>query len=1001
MCSLLNRIDAVWRRIRTVDWQAFFVAIRPAVRSAMVAILILGLISTTGCTGCQSKEDEEKAKQAKKLKEEEEKKKKLPDFESLTPVAMPGIVNDPVKMKRKKSRLRGDPIQKEIDAMRSESLRKNYIKPGHWHDIRFQAIANQYDIEGELYAGAVPVSNSMSSFLPVEGTNYMPVTKRLAALPKGDWKTFDSSVFYPARNDANPTASIRVGFNRYGGGQTNFLNVGTLRAMTPDQHHLLVLTSRKDVFQYLDLAPSIRLPGEITYARKHPPSYIVIASDPEFPAPVPRHALNWTSIAYLIWDDFDPDLLDTDQQTAMLDWIHFGGQLILSGPDCVERLENSFLGEFLPGRADAAVNLSSEDLKELNASWSLPEKNASSKNRDLQVLNKSPLLGVNFQLHEDAKFLAGSGQLVVERQLGRGRIVATSFSLAAPTVRSWRSFDSFLNNVLMRRLPRTFKQRDDLDSTTYFSWRGDDAAMRDPLLHSSLRFLSRDLSANGTAVESRGDYLALSDDEEDEEDPGNAFSYYGNNDVDVLPSLDGRRELNNLWHYGGYDVNPKSGVASWNDYAGVAAAARSTLQDAAGISPPSGRFVLQMLAGYLFILVPINWLVFWLIGKVEYAWIAAPIIAIVGALVVIRMASLDIGFSRSNTQVALLEIPAGYDRGHLTEYSALYTSLSTAYRFELDNDSSQALPFPSKPRGFGDSNETPIVANLDKATSNELSGLQIQSNTTELVHAEHMFGIGGRIRVQQNDAGETILINDSTIKLKNVLVVGGVKLKPTQQANAQSSQTDGNNANPKTAKKVRQIGHQFAVVGELDPKTQVKITFDNSKDILKQYRSSRLMINSRRSANKLWNDHFGEEESASMQALAEIDGLSDKWDDYSNAILIRKQPNADLDVVQKQAFLDVYEQLNPTPYVALGKMFDCIFDNLQMNQGDFRLFGTTDQKVGQTKIYPDSTQSDRQTLIVAHLTYPKLPEVGRDVNSVADLKSISDLDRKKMELFND
>ena len=34
-----------------------------------------------------------------------------------------------------------------------------------------------------------------------------------------------------------------------------------------------------------------------------------------------------------------------------------------------------------------------------------------------------------------------------------------------------------------------------------------------------------------------------------------------------------------------------------------------------------------MLAIYLLVLVPLNWLVFWLIGKVEWAWIAAPLIA--------------------------------------------------------------------------------------------------------------------------------------------------------------------------------------------------------------------------------------------------------------------------------------------------------------------------------------------------------------------------------------
>jgi hypothetical protein len=990
MRSLLASCTPVLQRIQTLDWQAFFLALRPALRSVTITLLILGLVSTTGCSGCQSKEDQEKAKQAKKKKEEEEKKKRLPDFESMSPIAMPGIVNDPVKFKRKKSKLRDDPIQKEIDALRSESLRKNFIKPGHWHDIRFQALANHYDIEGELYAGAVPVSNSLTRFVPVEGTNYAPVTNRLAALPKGAWKTFDTSVFYPTREQLYSSASIRVGFNRYGGSRTNFFEIGGLKAMTPDQHHLLVLTNRKDVYRYLDLAPTVQLPG------KRPASYVVIASDPAFPAPVPRHALNWTTIAYLIWDDFDPDLLDSDQQTAMVDWVHFGGQLILSGPDCVERLENSFLGDYLPARADAAVNLSSEDLLELNSSWSLPEKNASEKTRDLQILDKSPVLGVNFQLHSDADFMPGSGDLVVERQLGRGRIVATSFSLAAPAVRSWRSLDSFLNNVLLRRSPRTFFRRDDFDNTVAFRWKNDSAPMREPLLHSSLRFLSRDLSSAGTSAESRGDFDVSSIENKLDEDVADEFDR--DNFSDFRVNLDGVRDLDDRWHYGGYDINPKSGVASWNDFAGVSAAARSTLQDAAGISPPSGNFVLQLLAGYLFVLVPVNWLVFWLIGKVEYAWIAAPIIAIVGAVVVIRMASLDIGFTRSNTQVALLEVPADYDRGHLTEYSALYTSLSTNYRVELDNASSQALPFPAKSTVAQVTDKSQVPISVNKFSANELSGLQIQSNSTELIHAEHLLSIGGKVFLNVDDTGKAALVNDSTVTLKNVLVVGGVK--KAAAADSISVDVDQKKKANKSPDQLPRIGYKFALVEEIAPKSQMAIQFDGSPDLLEEYRSDRMMFNSRRDAAMLWKNSIGSNKvSTTLEELSEVPEIAENWDEYSNAIMMRMPTNAVDSIVTKEAFLNAYEQMNPAPYVSLGKMFDCVFENLQMGHGDYRLFATTDEKLGKTKIYPDSTQSDRQTLIVAHLTHPQLPQVARDTNSVADLKRVSDLDHKKMELF--
>ena len=147
-------------------------------------ILVLSLISITGCSGCQSKEEKEKQaakEKLKKEKEKKEKKKRKPDFESMAPIVLPGIVNDPIKMKRKATLVRNDPVQKEIEEMRSRSRKKNYAKPGHWQEVRYQANANHFDTKGELYAGAVP-GNAINRFLPVEGTKYTPIVKRPAAV---------------------------------------------------------------------------------------------------------------------------------------------------------------------------------------------------------------------------------------------------------------------------------------------------------------------------------------------------------------------------------------------------------------------------------------------------------------------------------------------------------------------------------------------------------------------------------------------------------------------------------------------------------------------------------------------------------------------------------------------------------------------------------------------------------------------------------------------------
>ncbi len=51
----------------------------------------------------------------------------------------------------------------------------------------------------------------------------------------------------------------------------------------------------------------------------------------------------------------------------MLDWLHWGGQLILSGPDTLDTLRGSFLAPYLPALSVGACKLGPAELHELNA----------------------------------------------------------------------------------------------------------------------------------------------------------------------------------------------------------------------------------------------------------------------------------------------------------------------------------------------------------------------------------------------------------------------------------------------------------------------------------------------------------------------------------------------------------------------------------------------------------------------------------------------------------
>ena len=136
----------------------------------------------------------------------------------------------------------------------------------------------------------------------------------------------------------------------------------------------------------------------------------------------------------------------------------------------------------------------------------------------------------------------------------------------------------------------------------------------------------------------------------------------------------------------------------------------AALEDAAGISVPERSFIVWVVVGYLCVLVPANWIVFRLLGRVEWAWIAAPLIAIACTVVVIQQAQLNIGFARSRNEIAVIEMQPGYSRVHVARYTALYTSLATRYEFRLDDPGGQILPFPrvSSPEQF----ENAAVAEL-------------------------------------------------------------------------------------------------------------------------------------------------------------------------------------------------------------------------------------------------------------------------------------------------
>ncbi len=905
-------------------------------------VLLLGILLFAGCGGCV-KEDQPQDPKEKETKNKPAK----PDFENKPAVLYPGIFNQEIK--------------------------SNRAKPGHWVQTALRSQANNYDANGEMLTTGM---SSVSSVAEVPGTNCFVETRRLVAMPKEQPKTLESLVFIPCDENTS-TKSVNVRFVINNQSQVPVVDtVQPVLPLKPYQYHFVVLVDAPDSYSYLKVLDCIKLPN--LGSMSSPAFYHIVMPDAEGSLPLAPSALAWTTTAYVLWDGMDPERFTSEQKTAIIDWLHFGGQLIVSGPNSLETLQASFLGPYLPASSAAAINLSDKHLLELNENWSTNILKNPDRKWEFRVPTSAPMLGVKLELNDDAMFIKGTGELVAEKNLGRGRIVVTGFSLKDIRFKKWPNASSFIHNALMRRPVRKFYKAE-FDNVGFRWSEGRYGSTFNPILGTNLRFLSRDL---GGEVGVSRTHLSLWNDD---------VSSLGNSNVNPWFNsqnpLDGGFNIESSaldaqidpWMFGGYGFNEQAGMGAWNDSFGVAEAARKNIVRVAGITPPSPKFVLQLLSIYLLVLVPVNWLIFKLMGRVEWAWIAMPIISLIGAVAVVKLASLDIGFVRSRTQIGILEMHDGYARGHLTQYSALYSSLSTRYQIEMNGRDSVALPFKSN----SDSKSTlrPVVFETG-IEANLLRNFLVTSNSTGMTHQETLMDLGGALRLIDGDN----IQNDTNF---DYLDAGVVRcLKPGQ--------------------------FEFALIGELVAGQKAQLDWQNASaaELYNYWYAQKDFQSIDATCREIWPSLFDKEVTLSNEQLftegvAKIEALLQHPElQGMNSDLIfalqrqTRQRGAALDIASLETnyerFVSAYAQASKQSQKGLGvgELFDVVTQELTLNDGEIRMFARTVAMNEQSTVAPNVTQEKSATLVVAHLRLPKASEPKPDENTLIDFIGKSDLFRK-------
>ena len=638
-----------------------------------------------------------------------------------------------------------------------------FYKQNHWMMMTVEARSSREDFRGSLQTQPLSLFGSQRDVIfqrPISMDRNTPT--RMSSplfvppryMPQRVTKIFDIDLF--RENALRPTEIWKA----------------NVRAMEPHQMAVIVLARDPSTYnhinKYVNSFPSSISHDSLTLERGRYYRF-VLPDNPEKPLLAPSF-LFWTGVSHVIWDGFDPNQLDVDQQRAIVDWLHWGGQLVIAGgaDSRLGLLRESVLGPYLPADLGGTnKQLDFQALIPLAVAYRPPYRPTDTINEDdraviledskraaepdwkiepgpqsLYYENAMPIL----PLTRSPVFVSGlkpkpgatvlplgtdkSTTLAVEWRVGRGRVTMLAISPTDPALVRWRGMDTLMRRVALRRPeevappPRTL---------------GFDMA-RSPMLKAPeltwLRITARD--AGGPHVLAKGR----------SEEAYNA----------VYGPTSGLTE----------DAFPDEEATTWIDFVGLPRMAREHLEKASGFSIPRISFVAKSLLFYLIVLVPVNWLIFRAMGRRELAWLATPLLALLFAFGIERMAAYDIGFARGRDEIGVLELQGDYSRGHLTRLGALASTGRDTFTIGFPND----LNAVCLPLAYSASRAEQVqTSKYNYMPYPSLSDFQVQPRSLSYYRSEQMVSLPGPIQMVENGEERTIE-NRTKLALRQVVVQG-------------------------------------------------------------------------------------------------------------------------------------------------------------------------------------------------------------------------------------
>jgi hypothetical protein len=616
--------------------------------------------------------------------------------------------------KKKKQRLAADEMRALPFAGDSVG---NFLKMGHWYQLRHKLKANFSDESLTAGVSVVDREGTPIGFQP----GYAPYQiRRNVALAVGQEKTIEMRVLQPllkATNEGSPAdpgkppnSSLFASYTLRGIGTPVLEETFPNKYLEGYQYNFVVLSREPARYTFWRGLDCIVWPrnDELQQLRISP-HRIVDISESEVAGNFPNQLATMTSISHIVINDLSPSLMSEQQQIAMKDWLRFGGTLIINGPEAISAVESTFLKDLTPLQGTADSSLTEDVIADLDRDWSI--RFAGGDRIPFKPNKSVPCL--TGDLVEGASWVPSLQGLVAERLIGQGRVVMTTFPMSDAAFLNWPSYSSMIHNGILRkphRHPTLGAEATTQYADQYFG------TELNPFHTTRLRLWARDFDSSMMRSES---------------------------DVKSLASTDVQAK---------FPTGKSTSLGAWNPSSRVIENSLLCLRESSGITVPQISTIVRLLAWYLVVLVPANWLVFRLIGKVELAWVAAPIIALVGAAVVARSVQLDVGFSRSQTTYGFLECHNDYPRGLLSSYNSLYTSLSTNYQAVFKKGDGLVVPIPRASNRKGSDDTTYVESWLADERGTGLQRYPVLSNTTGVLQSEEMVDFGGPVAWKLDEA---------------------------------------------------------------------------------------------------------------------------------------------------------------------------------------------------------------------------------------------------------